>query len=196
VRRSFPSSARHLATVTGVGLVLVLLASCRLGSTSTNDAGPLEQTLSTATACHPKSGHSRFILGSEALTNTGSVPVTIDSISVAGADNLVEERAYVSPVRAAGAGPSTLMGIVNGPPPEFFVKTQTSLWKERREAAGAQVPPTRRGTDMSMVIVVHTPRANLESSVEHVVVVYHDDSRTYAWTGAVSYRLAPGRSCG
>jgi hypothetical protein len=186
----------RLLKAAGVIGVLLLIASCSdgPGSTSADDAGPLEHGTDTATACHPKRDHSHFILGAESLTNAGSTPVTIDSITIADPTNLAEDDAYVSPVPSVG--PSTLMGIVDGPPPKFYAKGQARLWNHRRPAVGSQVPPARAGTDLNMLVVVHSPDLSTESEFRHLVVTYHDASHEYTWTGVVSYRLVPGSSCG
>lgn len=192
-----PARGTVPGAMTTLALALTLLVACRPGATSTDatTAGPFA-TGSPATACHPKTDHMRFILGSEALTNTGATAVTIDSITIAGADNLDELKAYVAPVRSQGTGGTTLMGIVNGPPPEFFDKSQPLIWRQRREASGAQVLPTADGTDMNMLIVVRSPTSDVDGSLQHLVVAYHDDAHSYRWDGTVTYRLAPGRSCG
>ena len=102
-------------------------------------------------------------------------------------------RAFVT--RVPSEGPVTLMGVVNGPPPEFYAKGQAHLWRTRVKAAGAHVDPTSAGFDKNMLIVVRSLNPDKKSSLEHVRVRYRVGRHAYVWNGALSYRIVPGRSC-
>ena len=98
-------------------LLLIVLATALVGCGVGGGPGPLREGHGSATSCFPKSGGTRFMLGSDALINTGNSPVTIDSVELTHAVNLVESDAFVAPVRSHG--PSTLMGNVTGAPWSF-----------------------------------------------------------------------------
>ena len=63
-------------------------------------------------------------------------------------------RAFVT--RVPSDGPVALLGVVNGPPREFYAKGQAHLWRTRVKAAGAHVDPTSAGFDRNMLIVVRS----------------------------------------
>jgi hypothetical protein len=176
--------------VTTVTVLATSAADSSVGAASSQ--GPFEGETS-ATQCHAATGHSRFILGDEVLVNQGNHRATISSISIVRAKNLRLVRAFVT--RVPSTGPVTLMGVVNGPPPEFYAKGQDHLWKTRVKAAGAHVRPTSAGFDKNMLVVVRSPHPKKKSSLEHLRVRYHVGGSSYVWNGRLRYRLVPGKSC-
>ncbi len=174
-------------------LVLVVLATALAGCWSGGDQGPLREGEGSATSCFPTSGGTRFIVGSDALVNTGKDSVTIDSVELTGADNLAESDAFVAPVPSHG--PSTLMGNVTGPPWHFFDRAQEPLWRTRVPASNAVVRPTSLGTDLNLLVVTSEPTANKDSTAG-VEVRYHDESNhSYVWHSIVTYMAVPRHSC-
>lgn len=182
-RRSIGGVALFLAPV------CVMFAGCGTG----RDQGPLSEGDGSATSCFPMEGTSSFILGSDSLVNTGKVPVTIDSVALTGAVNLVEQGAFVSPVPSHG--PSTLMGNVTGTPWDFYAKGQRSLWTARVAAANAVIAPASAGAESNLLVVTRAPHVD-RSAQAGLEVRYHDDSNhAYVWHSIVTYRAVPRRSC-
>jgi hypothetical protein len=175
-------------------MVLAVLATAGAGASigATASPGPFEGE-SPAIQGHCASGHSRFILGDEALVNQGTRRATISSISIIGAKNLQLVRSFVTKV--SSRGPVTLMGVVNGSPPEFYAKGQAHLWRTRVSAAGAHVGPTRAGSDKNMLIVVKSVNPKKQSSLNHLRVQYRLRAHPYEWNGKLSYRIMPGKRC-
>jgi hypothetical protein len=171
-----------------VVLVFAVLAGCRSG----DGQGSLSQGDGKATSCFPKRGGTRFILGSDALVNTGRIPITIDAVELTGASNMVENGAFVSAVPSHG--PSTLVGNVTGMPWSFYAKGQEALWRSRVRAANAVVSPTSSGTDLNLLVVGEAPVAS-KSSAAGIEVRYHDTSGDFVWHSIVTYRAVPRRSC-
>ena len=145
------------------------------------------------TSCFPKSGGTRFILGDDALINQGKHPVTIDSVKLTGAVNLVRGGAFVSSVPSQG--PSTIMGNVIGAALwNFYSNGQRRLWHARTPALNAVVPPTAEGADLNLLVITRAPMQNKKSSAG-VEVRYHDATRAFVWHSIVTYRAVPQRSC-
>jgi hypothetical protein len=187
-RRSTSSrGGKALAFVTmSVALLVTFGADSSVGAAPLR--GPFEAE-STATQGHNASGHSRFILGDEALVNKGHRRATISSISLVGAKNMKLVRAFVT--RVPSQGPVTLMGVVNGMPPGFFAKGQAHLWKARVHAAGAHVDPTGAGSDENMLIVVKSLNQKKKCSLDHLSVKYRVGDHRYVWNGKLSYVITP-----
>jgi hypothetical protein len=173
-----------------VAMTLAVMATFGADSSvaTTQVAGPFERE-TAATQGHVATGHSRFILGDEALVNQGHGRATISSISIIGPKNMKLVRAFVT--RVPSRGPVTLMGVVNGMPPEFFAKGQAHLWKTRVKAAGAHVGPTSAGSDRNMLIVVRSLNAKKKCSLDHLRVKYHVGTHEYVWNGKLSYVITP-----
>lgn len=177
--------------VVGVALFLVcgMLAGCGTG----RHPGPLLEGDGSATSCFPMEAKSTFILGDDSLKNTGKVPVTIDSVALTRAVNLVEQSAFLSPMVSHGG--STLMGNVRGTPWDFYAKGQRSLWSTRVAAPNAVVRPTSAGTDLNLLVITRAPQPD-KAAEAGLEVRYHDDSNhAYVWHSTVTYRAVPRRSC-
>ena len=174
-------------------LLLVVLATALVGCRVSGGQAPLKESDGTATSCFPKSGGTRFILGSDALINTGKGPVTIDSVELTDAVNLVESDAFVAPVPSHG--PVTLMGNVTGVPWSFYAKAQKPMWRTRAPAPNAVVQPTSLGSDVNLLVVASAPTAT-EDSTAGIEVTYHDDANhSYVWHSIVTYLAVPRHSC-
>jgi hypothetical protein len=174
-------------------LLLVVLATALAGCGVHGGQGPLSEGDGSATSCFPKGGGARFILGSDSLINTGKGPVTIDSVELTDAVNLVESGAFVAPVPSHG--PSTLMGEVTGAPWRFYDKSQKPLWRLRTPAQNAVVQPTSLGSDLNLLFVTSAPTANKDSTAG-IEVRYHDGAKhSYVWHSIVTYRAVPRPSC-
>jgi len=152
----------------------------------------LSEGSGSATSCFPKRGGTHYILGSDALTNTGHVPVTIDSVHLVGASNLVQTGAFVSPVPSHG--PSTIMGNVTGMPWAFYAKGQRALWQNKVPAENAVVPPTSLGTDLNVLVATRAPEPSKDSTAR-IEVDCHASGSAAVWHSIVIYRAVPGRSC-
>jgi hypothetical protein len=186
-----PSSSSRVANVlafVAVTMALLVTFSADASVGAVPRRGPFEGE-SPARLGHDASGHSRFILGAEALVNKGHHRATISSISIVGAKNMKLVRAFVT--RVPSQGPVTLMGVVNGMPPEFFAKGQASLWKTREKAAGAHVEPTSAGSDENMLIVVKSMNPRKKCSLDHLRVKYRVGAHRYVWNGKLSYVITP-----
>jgi hypothetical protein len=185
-----PSSGREVKVLGFVSMILVVMATfgADSGVAAARGQGPFEGE-TTATQGHGATGHSHFVLGDEELVNQGQSRATISSISIIGAKNMKLVRAFVT--RVPSKGPVTLMGVVNGMPPEFFAKGQAHLWKTRVKAAGAHVGSTSAGWDRNMLIVVRSLNAKKKCSLDHLRVRYHVGTHQYVWNGKLSYVITP-----
>lgn len=156
--------------------------------------GPLEPEQSQTKVCHVTHGAHGVILGYEALVNTSSEPVTIDSIGFVGAVNLSRGRSYIASVPSRG--PSTLLGLVNEPPPAFYDGGQRELWSSRAAAVGGVVPPTASGTNVNLLVEATYPDPRMEASLDHLVVLYHTNSGLeFQWVGHTAFEFATPKAC-
>lgn len=173
-------------------LLLIVLATVVTGCRADDDRALLREGRGSATSCFPSRGDTHFILGDDALINTSAVPVTIDTVGLAGANNLVKIDAFLSAVPSRG--PATLMGNVRGRPWVFYAKGQRALWRNRVPAPNTVVPPSSAGTDFNLLVLTRAPLPNQNSSAR-IEVRYHASGRSMVWQSIISYRAVPRRSC-
>lgn len=187
-----PSVGRQARVDSRILVLLVLIATVLSGCRGHDGRGPLSEGSGSATSCFPKRGGTQYILGSDALTNTGHGPVTVDSVQLVGASNLVQTGAFVSPVPSHG--PVTIMGNVTGTPWAFYAKGQRALWQNKVPAQNAVVSPTSLGTDFNLLVATRAPQPS-EESTARIEVKYHASGSAAVWHSTVTYRAVSGRSC-
>jgi hypothetical protein len=138
------------------------------------------------TLCLPLKTHRQFIVGWETLHNDATTPVTITSVDVARAHDVLVDRAWLVDIPD---GPFTIVGTWAGQHPRFDPHTQR-LMERARPADGSQIAGD---STVNLVLQLSTTAGGRSGPAE---VIYTDaDGSTHYWKGGSSMVLKAGPTC-
>jgi hypothetical protein len=191
-------SSRQLA-VAGIVLAAAGCAGCNGGDPPTSGsgtalsavshaAGPLGPVDGMATQCLPKKGQTAFTEGVEVLTNHGSAPVKLTTVSAVDAKNATLKSARVTLLH----GNQNLFGFYQGWPPKISDPGSQKLWHDSVAAAGATLTP---GASYNMLLTFATEQPQAESEVNHVRIGYSSGSTSYVRDSNVTYVITQHHAC-
>jgi hypothetical protein len=164
-------------------LVIVVVVSACSTNSSVDSSGPLGTTAAVnGKACIPVATPTTVTLGGEELQNSGHDPITIDAISIDGAQRISVADSVVVPIVN-----NTLLGFANNYPPDGASSTaqNISAWSKRAPAVGYQLSP---GTTMNLVLAVKYLGGG-DASADRITVAYHQGEKKYSLGFLTAYEL-------
>jgi hypothetical protein len=169
---------------------ILVLGAC---SGATDERGPskpppgsLGMRARAGTMCLPLKSHRQLVVGWETLHNEAPTPVTVTSVDVARAHDVLVDQAWLVDIPD---GPFTIVGTWAGEHPHYDPHTRR-LMGRARPAEGAQIAGS---STVNLVLQLSTTAGGRSGPAE---VIYTDaDGSPHYWQGGSSIVLKAGPTC-